>query len=29
MLIKIINKKKLEEEHIVLDHLLIERDSCK
>ncbi|MBC8061141.1 MAG: LacI family DNA-binding transcriptional regulator [Clostridiaceae bacterium] len=29
MLIKIINKKKLEEEHIVLDHVLIERDSCK
>ena len=29
MLIKVINKKKLEEEHIVLNHLLIERDSCK
>ncbi|MBC8060019.1 MAG: substrate-binding domain-containing protein, partial [Clostridiaceae bacterium] len=29
MLIKIINKKKLEEDHIVLNHLLIERDSCK
>ena len=29
MLIKIINKKKLEEEHIVLNHVLIQRDSCK
>jgi LacI family transcriptional regulator len=29
MLIKVINKKKLEVEHIVLEHTLIERDSCK
>ena len=29
MLIKVINKKKLEIEHIVLDHILVERESCK
>ena len=29
MLIKVINKKPLEIEHIVLDHLIIERGSCK
>ena len=29
MLIKVINKKKLDIEHIVLEHTLIERDSCK
>ena len=29
MLIKIINKKKLDLEHIVLDHMIVERDSCK
>ncbi len=29
MLIKIINKKKVEQEHYILDYKLIERDSCK
>lgn len=29
MLIKIIGKKKLDNEHYILDHVLVERDSCK
>ena len=29
MLIKIINNKPLDQDHFVLDHDLIERDSCK
>jgi LacI family transcriptional regulator len=29
MLIKLINQKELEQGHYVLEHELIERDSCK
>lgn len=29
MLIKLINKKEIEQKHYVLEHKIIERDSCK